>query len=272
MFDTHSHIQFKVFDKNRDEVIERARKAGVEKIIAVGTDLISSREAVEVAKKYPEVFASVGIHPHHVFKYCHPEQSEGSMDSIKQIPRQARNDITRLEELLVNPKVVAIGETGMDKHLYKKTKYSNYQVSKQFIKLQKEMFRQQIGLAIKYNKSLVIHNREAVKETLEVLEKNWDKKLEGHFVFHFCEPDARLLNFAKSHNIFIGIDTDVLTDKTKQDFVKQIPVELLVLETDSPFISSESKDISEILNFVSKLFNKDLEDLIYKNSKLLFKL
>lgn len=262
MIDTHSHIQFKIFDKNRGQVIENSKKAGVEKIIAVGTDLESSKKAVEVAEKYPEVFASVGIHPHHVFRFTKESSA---------LSRQ----LSDLEKLLNSPKVVAIGETGMDKHVYKSTKYPNYLISDEFINLQKEFFKEQIKLAIKYNKALIIHNREAVKETLEVLRENWDKFLEKRSVFHFCEPDKRLLDFAISCHIFIGVDADVLTDKIKQEFVKKIPVGLLVLETDSPFVSREPKDLIEILKFLSSLLKieaEKLEETTFKNSQSLFKL
>lgn len=260
MIDTHSHIQFKVFDDDRDQVIDAARKAGVEKIIAVGTDLISSRDAILVANKYPEVFAAVGIHPHHVFGII-----ESETDFI----------ISSLEDLLKDKRILAIGETGMDKYIYKKTKYSGYAISERLIKLQKELFAKQIKLAIKYNKTLIIHNREAVDETLEVLEKNWDIKLSGRSVFHFCEPDKRLLDFAIKNKIYIGVDADVLTDQKKQAFIKLVPLQLLVLETDSPFISPKPSGILKIAEFLSDLLKikiQDLENITYKNSLALFKL
>lgn len=212
--------------------------------------------------------------------YCHSERSEESLTNVSiresetssEILRHAQDDINELEQLISNPKIVAIGETGIDKHIYKITKYPNYLISEQFLKLQKEMFGLQIRLALKHDKTLIIHNRGSAGETLEVLEKNWNDKLRNRSVFHFCEADKRLLDFAIKHNIFVGVDGDVLTDKHKQEFVKKIPLELLVLETDSPFISPEPKNISEILDFVSKLLNRDLADLIFKNSRLLFKL
>ena len=279
LFDTHSHIQFKSFDKNRKNVIERAKKTGVKKIIAIGTDLESSKKAAEISIEYPEVFASVGIHPHHVFSYL-SRHSEFISESYKEILKQVQDDgvgvqddIRHLEDLFSNPKVVAVGETGMDKYQYKITKYSNYSVSKQFIKLQKEIFKMQIKLAIMYKKALIIHNREAVEETLEVLKESWDKKLEGRTVFHYCEPDKRVLDFAKSHKIYIGVDGDVLTDKIKQEFVKIIPLDLLVLETDSPFLNSEPAKIKTILEFISKLLKiqpKGFEKILFNNSSYLF--
>ncbi len=258
LFDTHSHIQFKVFDKTRDQIIEDSKKAGIDKIIAVGTNLETSKKAIEVAKNYPEVFASVGIHPHHVFSYCHSEalaeESLTHVSSIKdpetmdstsspqgsEIPHSARNDIEKVESLISHPKVVAVGETGMDKHIYKKSKYPNYLISNEFINLQKIFFTEQIKLAIQYKKALIIHNREAISETLEVLEKNWDKVLERKAVFHMCEPNIRLLNFAKKQNVFISFGGDITYDKSKQEFLKKVPLDLLVLETDSPFFIPES--------------------------------
>lgn len=237
MIDTHSHIQFKIFDKTRDQVIEDSKKIGVTKIIAVGTNLETSKKAIEVSEKYPEVFASAGIHPHHVFTYCHSETKAKSINSYPSL--NAQDDIIRLEKVLQNPKVVAIGETGMDRHIYESTKYSNYQISKEFIELQKLFFEAQIKLAIKYKKALIIHNREAVSETLEVLEKNWNKALEQKSVFHMCEPDPRLLDFAQEHKVFISFGGDITYYLEKQEFLKKVPLELLVLETDSPFFAPQ---------------------------------
>jgi TatD DNase family protein len=239
MFDTHTHLQFKAFEGKVDEVIKSAREAGVEKIVVVGTNLETSRKAVELAEKYEGIFASVGIHPHHVFSYCHPALDAGSRKSAW-IPASAgmTEGITeQLEELVKNPKVIAIGETGLDRHIYENTTYSNYQITEEFIKLQKLFFKEQIKLAIKHKKTLIIHNRQAVPELLEVLEANWDPFLENRSVFHCCEPDQRLLKFASAHNIFIGIDGDITYDKAKQEFMKQIPLSKIVLETDSPYFT-----------------------------------
>lgn len=269
MIDTHTHIQFKIFDQNRDQVIEDAKSAGVEKIIAVGTDLESSKKAVELAQIYPDVFASVGIHPHHMFGY---QKSEAGSQNI----------IEEIEKLLYHPKVVAIGETGMDKHDYPNTKYKDYKIHADFLALQKELFGGQIKLAIKYQKSLIIHNRQAVEETLEILEKNWDKFLEGWSVFHCCEPDKKLLDFAKEYGIFIGIDGDVTYDSAKQKFIKHVPLELLVLETDSPFLAPKSiefpntpanlKLVASKIAEIKKVEQKEIEKITFENSQRLFSL
>lgn len=274
--DTHSHIQFKVFDSDRDQIIQQATDAGIEAIIAVGTDLESSAKAVEIAEKYPSVFASIGIHPHHVFRYCHPEQSEGSLNSFE-------IHLSTLENLLTNPKAIAVGETGLDTHLYPSTKYQNYQITDQFLDLQKKFFSEQIKLAIKYQKALINHNRGAVDLLLETLEKNWDPFLSGRSVFHCCEPSKQLLEFAKKHHIYIGVDGDVTYDRDKQSFIKQVPLELLVLETDSPFFVPEPlksrgitkntpQNITHISDYLDNFIGQNVQIMSRSNARALFKL
>ncbi len=276
MIDTHSHIQFKVFDPIRDEVIKQAFDAGVEKIITVGTDLESSQQAIEVAEKYPSVYASVGIHPHHVFQYCHPEQSEGSLNSFE-------IHILNLERLLTNSKVIAIGETGLDAHYYPSTKYPNYEVTEEFLKLQEKVFIEQIKLALKFQKTLIIHNRGMSERLLAILDKYWDPFFPGRAVFHCCEPNKKLLDFAKKHQVFISVDGDVTYDKNKQSFIKEVPLELLVLETDSPFfipeplrsqgiIRNTPANITQISTFLDNFIGQNVQIMSRNNAQALFKL
>lgn len=268
MIDTHTHLQFKAFEENVDEVIESAKASGIEKIIVVGTNLETSKKAITLAEKHDNLYTSVGIHPHHVFKHCHPALDAGSRKYINEI-------ISSLEKLINNPKVIAIGETGLDKHIYENTKYKNYEITDDFVKLQKFFFKEQIKLAIKHQKTLIIHNRQAVPELLEILNRNWDPFLEGRSVFHCCEPDQKLLDFATKNKVFIGIDGDITYDIKKQEFLKKIPTELLVLETDSPYflpeplrlrgggnpIQNEPKNVKIIAEFISHLLDIKLNQL-----------
>lgn len=274
MFDTHTHLQFKVFEGRIAEVIKSANEAGVEKIIIVGTNLETSKKAIALAEKYEAVSASVGIHPHHVFGIMNYES--GMMEE--------------LDKLVSNPQVVAVGETGLDRHIYLNTQYRNYQISKEFIELQKLFFKEQIKLATKHQKSLIIHNREAVPELLGILRENWDPFLEGRSVFHCCEPDQKLLEFAFAHHVFIGIDGDITYDKAKQEFIKKIPLELLVLETDSPYflpkplrhpregedpINNEPKSlplIAEVISILTKHPIANVRNLSSENSSALYKI
>jgi TatD DNase family protein len=271
MFDTHSHIQFKIFDQVRSSLIGNAVNSGVEKIIAVGTNLETSKKASEVANKYPAVFASVGIHPHHVFEHFHSQI-------------EIRNHLIEIEKLASGKKVVAIGETGIDRHEYPNTKYPNYEINEEFINLQREVFVMQIRLALKLSKTLIIHNRKAIEDTLSVLNQEWSSELEKKSVFHMCEPDKSLLEFALKRNIFISIGGDVTFDNQKQEFIKEVPLKLLVLETDSPFfipepaksknsLCNEPANIKLIAQKVAQILNleeTEVKKLTHQNSNKLF--
>lgn len=273
MFDTHTHLQFKAFADKTHEVIENAKTAGIEKIIIVGTNVVTSRKAVALAERYPNVYAAVGIHPHHVFEHLHTT-------------RQIETHLQGIRKLLDYKKVVAVGEIGMDRHDYPDTKYDNYLIDQKFIDAQKIFFIEQIKLAKVYRKSLSLHNREATDEFLEILEEYWDKGFEEKTVFHYCEPNQKLLDFALKHNIFIGVDGDVTYDAKKQEFVRKIPLGSLVLETDSPFVVpeplkskgitiNEPKNLQIIAEIIAKLKDKPLEEvkeIITQNSYKLFDL
>jgi len=245
MFDTHCHLNFSAFDGILEKVIAEAKKNGVEKIVVPGTDVETSKKAVEIAQQYDGVYAAVGIHPHHVKEI---------QNSNVNPPASGQNynlklKIDEIEKLLKEPKVVAVGEIGLDRYIYKKTRYENYQIDEEFIALQKEVFLAQLKLAKKYKKAVIIHNRQAKKDLLEILTNNQSLITNNNLVFHCCEPDLELLNFAKKHHIYIGIDGDVTYDKKKQEFVKKIPLSLLILETDSPFLTPRIEHLrGEIVN------------------------
>lgn len=266
MFDTHCHLNFSAFDKNRESVIEGAHQNGVDYILIPGTDVATSKKAVIIAETNENVYAAVGVHPHHVFETAPPAVG--------------------IERLLQSKKVVAVGEVGIDRHEYKKTKYENYKIDESFIETQKDLLEKQILLALTYDKSLILHNREAKEDTLSVLNKAWDKKLEGRTVFHCCEPNSELLEFSKSHKIFIGVDGDVTYSAEKQEFIKSVPIEMLVLETDSPFLvpeplrsqkafPNEPKNIRLITEYISKLLKipfRELVEITTSSSKRLFRI
>lgn len=226
MFDTHCHLNFRAFDGKVDQVVERASVAGLTHIVSPGTDLETSKKAVAIASRFENVYAAVGIHPHHIFE-------------LKEKSEKLKVDLEEIEKLLQNDKVVAVGEIGLDRHYYVKTKYADYGISREFIELQKEVFKEQILMALKLDKSIIFHNREAKTDFMGVLNETWDEKLQGRVVFHCCEPDIELLEYAKQHKVYIGVDGDVTYSKEKQEFVKTVPLEMLVLETDSPFLIPE---------------------------------
>lgn len=297
LFDTHTHLQFKAFSPERsrrisvDKVINDAKKAGIKYINIVGTDLDSSKQAIEIANKNEDIFAVIGIHPHHIYQYL--QTPPVILSETKNLGPSAslQDDLVNLEKLIDHPKVIGVGETGIDRQIYTKTKYENYEIEERFITLQKKAFEFQIKLAIKYEKSLVIHNINAADDLLDVLEKNWDEFLSGRSVFHCCEPSEKLLDFAIKNKVYIGIDGDITEYPAKQEFIKKIPLDLLVLETDSPFLSpvgfknpNTPSNLNYICEYISKILKvkqsffsskneeEKLERITFKNSQDLFNL
>jgi len=278
MFDTHCHLNFSIFEDRVEQVINDAKEAGVDYFVVPGTDSETSKKTVEIAEKFDGVYAAVGIHPHHIYQY-----------QISKIKYQKY--ISNIKDLLKSKKVVAVGEIGLDRHYYKKTKYEDYQVNAEFFNLQKLFFIEQLKLAKEFKKSVIIHNREAKEDLLKILNDHWDNYFSAHVVFHCCEPDfgtgrnLSLLQFAKEKNIFIGVDGDVTYNKKKQEFVKHVPSDLLVLETDSPFLTpklsmrrsshnkNEPKNLPLIAKFISNLLSVSINQLIdttTENAKRLF--
>ena len=221
LIDTHCHLNFKVFRGREEVMINRAQAVGVKLFIVPGADPKTSQQAVMLAQKYPSVYAAVGVHPHHAVQ--HPGGVSELLDNLK--------------TLILKPKVVAVGEIGIDLYQYEQTKYLDYKITPEFVKAQEQLFVTQIKLALEFNKTLILHNRQAVEVLLPLLENNWDQKLKNRTVFHCCEADERLLDFAIKHHIYIGVDGDLSWSKKKQRFIKQVPLEKLVLETDSPYLT-----------------------------------
>lgn len=276
MFDTHCHLNFSRFKKNVDSVITEAKAQGVHTIIVPGTDVKRSQKAVEVASSHEGVYAAVGIHPHHAYQYI--VKSEKS-----KVERFIEEDLEQIEESLQDTKVLAVGEVGLDNHTYEKTKYAEYQVGDEFVRIQKDLFRAQVKLAIKYKKSLIIHNREAKRELLQILEEVWDPVLSGRTVFHCCEPDRDLYEFAKQHQIFLGVDGDITYYPEKQKFWKEITqngtdLSQMVLETDAPFLLPEPyrsrkefpntpAHLPFIAGFVAEMLSIDVKLLATKSAE-----
>jgi len=210
MIDSHCHLDDSVFDADRDAVIQRALEAGVELMVAIGTgkgppDL---EAGTRVADANPQFLATVGVHPH---------------DAAKAAPDTWK----RLEELLAHPKVIAIGEIGLDYH---------YDFSPRDV--QRDVFVQQMQLAAAHRKPIVIHTREAWDETIALLEQHWaPQKLPGimHcFTGNIAEAEQSLaLGF---HLSFGGVVTfPKATDL--HEAARAVPLDRILLETDAPYLA-----------------------------------
>lgn len=231
LIDTHCHLNFKAFEGGAKKIAMRAKERGVSVLIVPGTDMLTSQKAVEIAQSNEDIYALVGIHPHHAAQY-----KASGFDGLEQ-------DLNRLSQWLTFDKVRGIGEIGLDKHAYRESRYgANIEVSDELFSVQKDIFLKQALLAQTHKKTLVIHNREAASEIVELLSGSLHSMMSGYknkAVFHCCEPELKLLAVAQKYGLFLGVDGDITYDIKKQNFIAQVPLEMLVLETDAPYILPE---------------------------------
>ena len=263
LIDTHCHLD--IMRAPIEDVVRRAQEEGVTTLITQGTNCESSAQALEIATKFPNVYATVGIHPEDI----------GEDFSV--------SNVRTFETLLNEKKVVGVGEVGLDYNLIAESKVTS---QKSIVKdRQTKLFSEQIKLATKYKKSLVIHNREAVEDVLLTLQELWSPELEFHTVFHCCPADERLLQFAIIHHIYIGVDGDISWSKRKQRFIAQVPLEMLVLETDAPYLvpldlkgveqENEPKNVTIVRDIVARVKNTSwevVENVTTSNAMRLFQL
>jgi TatD DNase family protein len=214
MVDSHCHLDGKVFDTDRDEVIQRAVDAGVERMLAIGTgegppDL---EAATRLADKYPVFLATVGVHPHEAAKY---------------------EDATslRLRELLRHPKVVALGEIGLDYH---------YDFSPRDV--QKRVFIEQMAVAREAGVPIVIHTREAWDDTLTLLEEHWKPTGLGGIMHCFTgsPPEVERTVALGFHLAFGGVVTYPKAVEVHES-ARLAPLDRMLLETDAPYLAPVPK-------------------------------
>ena len=214
--DTHCHLDFETFDGDREQVLERAARAGIETILNPGIDLASSRSAVGLARTFPAVHAAVGVHPNEATQW-----QPGT-------PEILRN-------LAGNPKVVAIGEIGLD-----------YYRDRAPRDLQKKIFQEQLGLAAELGLPAIVHNRQATEDVLEILIE-WQTGLvnsgsllaERPGVLHSYSEELEPALRGIEHNFRIGF-TGPVTFRNAPDLQRVaagLPLDHLLIETDAPFLT-----------------------------------
>lgn len=204
-FETHAHYDDKQFDEDRHTLLESLNKNGVEYIVNVGADMKSSLESINLAKKYPFVYASVGIHPH-------------DAKNVKE------EDYKTLENWLKEDKVVALGEIGLDYH---------YDLSDK--EIQKEVFKNQLKICENVTKPVIIHSREATNDVLEIIKQSKVRK----GVVHAFSSSLEIAKEYVKLGFYIGVG-GVVTFKNANTLVKvveNIPLENILIETDSPYLT-----------------------------------
>jgi TatD DNase family protein len=263
--DTHCHLNFPDYQNDLDQVVKNSVDSGVEKIICASSNLEDSKRAVGLAQKYPGIiYALVGIHP----QQTDPENSD-SLDS----------QLNQLDKLVKSPGIVGIGECGLDyssappgeKNRTKEEQYS--------------LFEGQIKLAQKYNLPISIHSRKAYDETLDFLASRIPFPVSSYLqgVWHCYSGGKSKIQKVIELGLYFGIDGNITYDDGLQNVVKEIPLEKIVLETDSPFLSplpsrslrNEPKNVKITAEFLAKIksipFDKVVE-ITTQNAVQIFKL
>lgn len=250
--DTHAHLTMPEYS-DLSEVLTRARDAKIEAIINASFDLESSKAAMRLAKDHDFIFAAVGIHPH-----------DANLVDEKMVQE--------IEKLAKDPKVVAIGETGLD-----------YYRSLQPKEVQIAAFRKFLQLAQKLDKPAIIHCREAQEDTMRVMREENQGKLCG--VFHCFAGDEKLVQFAQEMGFLISFTGNITFKKAQRtrELAKLVPLSQLMLETDCPYLApelfrgqrNEPAFITYVAQALAKVKELTVEELAMetsKNAKQLFKI
>lgn len=251
--DTHTHLYNEAFDEDRSEMIQRAILNGVSRFFIPAIDSTYTASMLQLEKDYPEnMFLMMGLHPTHV--------KENYNDELKHV-----------EEMLSSHKFYAVGEIGIDLYWDKST-----------LSIQKKAFKHQIKLAKQYKLPIIIHCRDAFDEIFEVLEGEKGDDLFG--IFHCFTGTLEQAHKAISYNMKLGIGGVATFKNGKIDqFLNQIDLKDIVLETDSPYLSpvpyrgkrNESSYIINILEKLSAIYNrsqKEIAEITTINSKNIFKI
>ena len=248
IIDTHCHIFDKKFDSDRDAVIQESLDMNVKKLIVVGYDKETSIKACEFAKKYDFCYASIGLHPSEVLK----EKDE---------------NLSWIDELVNNDKVVAIGEIGLD-----------YYWDKSFIDKQKFYFEKQIQLAKKYNLPIIVHCREAINDCFNILK---DEEIKG--VMHCYSSSYEMAKEFVKRGFYLGIG-GVVTFKNSVEIkkvVSEINIKYLLSETDCPYLAPEpfrgkvnhpgyTRFVVEKIAELKGMTFDEVEYILYNNACVLF--
>ncbi|WP_298419214.1 TatD family hydrolase [uncultured Kordia sp.] len=249
--DTHTHLYSEAFDEDRNEMMQRAIDKGVKRFFVPAIDSTYTKRMFQLEKDYPnEVFLMSGLHPTHV-------------------KENYKEELAHVSELLAERKFYAVGEIGIDLYW-----------DKTFLAQQQEAFQYQIQLAKKYKLPIVIHCRDAFNEVFEVLEKEKGDDLFG--IFHCFTGTKEHAKKAISYNMKLGIGGVVTFKNGKIDkFLQEIPLEHIVLETDSPYLAptpfrgkrNESSYVMNVLEKIASIYElseTEIATITTENSKAVF--
>ena len=250
LFDSHAHYNDEKFEQDRSDLLKKIYDCGITGIINAGYSVDSSKMALEISKNYDFMFVTSGISPNDIDKFDN-------------------NDLLEIEELAKEKKCVAIGEIGLDYHWNTENK-----------ELQKNVFISQIKIANKLNLPIVIHTRDAIYDTLEILKNNECNK-KG--VFHCCPFNLDLVREGLKLGFYISFagPCTFKNSKNADEIIKMVPEERILIETDSPYLSpdplrgtrNDSRNLKYIIEKISNVKQISVEEMAkitYSNTKRIF--
>ena len=252
LFDSHSHLNDEKFDEDREEQIKKIRESGVSNFITAGYSVESSKKALEIAKKYDFIYTTAGFSP----------------NDITQNEEELWKQLAEIEKIVEKnkEKICAIGEIGLDYYWNTDNK-----------ELQKKAFIEQIKIANKYNLPIVIHTREAVMDTLQILKEN---KVIKTGVFHCCPQNRELIKEGLKLGFYISFAGPITfkNSKNAEEMINLVPNDRILIETDSPYLAPEPvrgtrntpanvKYIAQKIADVKGLTLEEVEKITFENTK-----
>ncbi|RKQ33017.1 TatD family hydrolase [Oceanobacillus halophilus] len=251
LFDTHVHLNARQFAEDREETIQRAFDAGVKYMTVVGFDRETIPLAIEIAEQNETIYAAVGWHP---------------VDAIDMTDKE----LAWIKELSSHPKVVALGEMGLDYHWDKSPK-----------DIQKEAFRKQIQLAKTVHMPIIIHNREATEDIIQILQEENAKEIGG--IMHCYNDSVDYVQACLDMNFYISLGGPVTFKNAPlpKEVAKQVPLDRLLIETDAPYLAphpnrgkrNEPAYVKLVAEKIAELRDipfEEISDMTTKNAKRFF--
>jgi TatD DNase family protein len=267
--DIHSHLNFSNYDNDREEIIQKLKENNIW-TITVGTELKTSKEAVALADTHENLYATIGLHPTHIL-----EEKDNPEFFDEKV----------YEQLVKNPKVLALGECGLDYAFMSPRPGSSVPNNIEVIKKQQKAdFEKQIEFAVKYNKPLMIHCRDAYADCLDILkskQKEYGEKVRGNF--HFFTSPIEIAKECLEIGFTVSFTGPITFVSKYEDIVRYVPLERMMAETDAPFASptpyrgkrNEPFYVKEIVKKIAEIkkepFDKVQKQMVQNAFELFFK-
>ena len=255
-FDSHSHLNDEKFDEDRDKVIKEIYEAGTTSFVTAGYSVDSSKKAVDIANDYDFIYATAGVSPNDI-----PQTEEELWKQLSEIKDLAKN----------NKKVLTIGEIGLDYYWNTDNK-----------EIQKKAFVEQIKIANELDLPIVIHTRDAVTDTIQVLKEN---EVKNKGVFHCCPQNRELIKEGLKLGFYISFAGPITfkNSKNADEMINMVPNDRLLIETDSPYLAPEpvrgTRNIPSNVRFIAQkvasskgLSLEEVEKMTVENTKKILKI